>query len=74
MVKHHRDMSSVMTVEDKQMVLSVLLAAVLSVVIVGVALLSTVLLTDRPRPTLENALSVRPDVEPSSAPLSPAMY
>jgi hypothetical protein len=67
-----------MTVEDKQTVLSVLLAATLSFVVVGVALLSTVLLKDRGRPTLENALSVRPDrtatAQPAvNAPPPPAM-
>ena len=53
-----------MTVEDKQTVLSVLLAATLSFVVVGVALFSALALTDRPRPTLENSLSVRPDRTP----------
>ena len=45
-----------MTVEDRQTVLSVLLAATLSFVVVGVALLSAVLLTDRARPTLEERI------------------
>ena len=44
--------------EDRQTVLSVLVAATLSFVVVGIALLSTVVLTDRPRPALEASLSI----------------
>jgi hypothetical protein len=53
-----------MTVEDKQTVLSILVAATLSFVVVGVALLSALALTDRPRPSLEETLSIRPDPTP----------
>ena len=57
-----------MRVEDRQTVLSVLLAATLSFVVVGVALLSALALTDRPRPTLDNVLAVRPDPTPPAPP------
>jgi len=46
----------VMTVEDRQTVVSVLVAATLSFVVVGVALVSTVAFTDRTRPALETGL------------------
>lgn len=54
-----------MTREDKQTVLSVVLAATLSFVVVGVALLTTLAFTDRPRSGgLEDTLSIRPDPKP----------
>ena len=59
-----------MTTEDKQTVFSVVLAAVLSVVIVGIGLLSALALTDRPRPTLEDTLSIRPKPTPANQPQS----
>ena len=68
-----------MTTEDRQTAFSVLLAAVLSVVIVGIGLLSALTLTDRPRPTLEDTLSIRPEPTPTdqrqsvSTPPPPAM-
>jgi hypothetical protein len=46
-----------MTSEDKQTILSVMVAAALSVAVVGCAMMSTVLLTERDRPTLETALT-----------------
>lgn len=55
-----------MKVEDRQTVLSVLVAASLSFVVVGIALLSALALTDRPRPALENALTIRPDRKPTA--------
>jgi hypothetical protein len=43
--------------EYREVVFSVLLAATLSCCVVGVALLATVVLTERPRPSLEASMS-----------------
>ena len=45
--------SSVMITEDRQTIISVLVSTTLSFFVVGIALLSTLVLTDRPRPALE---------------------
>lgn len=47
----------VMTLEDRQTVCSVLLAATLSFAVVGAAVLSTVVLVERPRATLDSGLT-----------------